>query len=52
MFIFEGEREREHAHTHKWGRGKERKEDTGSKAGSVLTADSPMWGSTSPTVRS
>ena len=52
VYFWRREREREHAHTHKWGRGKERKEDAGSKAGSVLTADSPMWRSTSPTVRS
>ena len=40
------ERERE------WGRGREQEGDRGSEAGSVLTAESPMWGSNSRTTRS
>ena len=47
MFIY-FERERQ---SMSWG-GAEREEDRGSEAGSVLTAESPRWGSNSQTVRS
>ena len=48
MFILLRERKREREHEQ--GRGRER--DKGSEAGSVLTAVSPVWGSSSPTMRS
>ena len=52
MFIFEREREREIAASiHVWGRAGVRG-DRRSQAGSLLTAESPMWGSNSRTVRS
>ena len=45
MFIYFGEREHERRRDRERGIGR-------SKAGSVLTAASPMWGSNSRTVRS
>ena len=47
-------RERERAHTHAckhWG-GAEREGDRGSEADFALTAESPMWGLNSQTMRS
>ena len=35
-----------------WGRGRERGGERESQAGSVLSAQSPMWGSISRTMRS
>ena len=48
IFMFEGERESKS----KWGREGQREEDRGSRAGSALTADSPMQDSNSQTARS
>ena len=47
MFIFERESESEQARA-----GEGQREDRGSKMGSVLIAESPMWGLNSRTVRS
>ena len=52
MFIFERVCVRISVHNRKRDRERERKRDTGSKAGSALTAESPMWGLNSQTVRS
>ena len=48
MFIFERGREAER----EWGRGRERKGDTESEAGSGLSVQSPMQGSNTQTTRS
>ena len=48
IIYFERERKRES----KQRRGREREGARGSKVGSAMTAESPMQGSNSPTVRS
>ena len=53
MFIFERERQRDRETELEWGRGRERGRHNPKQApGSELSAQTPMWGSNSRTMKS